>query len=135
MATTKFSARRLIIAGGFAVAAAAAPAIAVVAMPTPAATPLAQCPGGEEHDLYTSICIPHLVPNAGSPYQTIGGNPDLAAVTVPGSGGAGIPCTGHNSGQCIGLAEEAASEGPQAVPRSTVGSSPTVTGSEGTIGG
>ena len=99
-------------------------------MPTPAATPLAQCPAGEEHDLYTAICIPHLVPNAGSPYQAIGGNPDLAAVTIPGGGGS-IPCTGHNSGQCIGLAEEAAAEGPAAVPRSTVGSSPTVTGSEG----
>ncbi len=130
MATMKFPARRLIIAGGFAVAVAAAPAIAFVAMPTPAATPLAQCPGGEEHDLYTSICIPHLVPNAGQPYQTIGGNSDLAAVTVPGGGGAGIPCTGHNSGQCIGLSEVAASEGPAAVPRSTVGSSPTVGGFE-----
>ena len=103
-------------------------------MPTPAATPLAQCPGGEEHDLYTSMCVPHLVPNAGQPYSTISGNPDLAAVNIPGGGGA-IPCTGHNSGQCIGLEEEAASEGPAAVPRSTVGSSPTVTGSEGTIGG
>ncbi|OBB19176.1 intersectin-EH binding protein Ibp1 [Mycobacteriaceae bacterium 1482268.1] len=134
MATMKFSARRLIIAGGFAVAVAAAPAIAFVATPTPAATPLAQCPGGEEHDLYTSLCIPHLVPNAGQPYQAIGGNSDLAAVTVPGAGGAGIPCTGHNSGQCIGLAEEDAAMGPQPVPRSTVGSSPTVTGSTGSVG-
>ena len=133
MATMKFSARRLIIASGFAVAAAVAPAIAVVATPTPAATPLAQCPAGEEPDLYTSICVPHLVPNAGEPYQAIGGNSDLAAVTVPGGGGA-IPCTGHNSGQCIGLAEEDASEGPAAVPRSSVDSSPTVTGSEGSIG-
>jgi hypothetical protein len=134
MATMKFPARRLIIAGGFAMAVAAAPAVAFVAMPTPAATPLAQCPGGEEHDLYTSLCVPHLVPNAGQPYSAIGGNPDLASVNIPGGGG-GIPCTGHNSGQCIGLAEEAASEGPAAVPRSTVGSSPTVTGSEGSIGG
>ena len=120
MATMKFSARRLIIASGFAVAAAAAPAIAVVVTPAPAATPLAQCPAGEEPDLYTSACVPHLVPNAGEPYQA--------------GGGGGIPCTGHNSGQCIGLAEEAASEGPAAVPRSTIDSSPTVTGSEGSIG-
>jgi hypothetical protein len=134
MATMKFPARRLIIAGGFAVAVAAAPAIAFVATPTPAATPLAQCPGGEEHDLYTSMCIPHLVPNAGQPYQSIAGNPDLAAVTIPGGGGAAIPCTGHNSGKCIGLSEVAASEGPAAVPRSTVGSSPTVTGSTGSTG-
>ena len=39
-----------------------------------------------------------------------------------------IPCTGHNSGQCIGLAEEAQAAGPQAVPESTVGHSPTVYG-------
>lgn len=133
MATMKFPARRLIIAGGFAVAIAAAPAVTFVAMPAPAAAPLA-CAGGEEPDLYTSAYVPHLVPNAGQPYSAIPGNPDLAAVNIPGGGGA-IPCTGHNSGQCIGLAEEAASEGPAAVPRSTVGSSPTVTGSEGSIGG
>jgi hypothetical protein len=133
MATMKFPARRLIIAGGFAVAVAAAPAIAFVATPAPAATPLAQCPGGEENDLYTSLCVPHLVPNAGEPYQAIGGNSDLAAVGIPGGGGA-IPCTGHNSGQCIGLSEEAASEGPAAQPHSEVSSSPTVTGSEGSFG-
>jgi hypothetical protein len=131
MATMKFPARRMIIAGGFAVAVAAAPAIAFVAMPTPAATPLAQCPGGEEHDLYTSLCIPHLVPNAGSPYSPIAGNPDLAAVNLPGGGGS-IPCTGHNSGQCIGLSE--LQQPPMVTPESSVGSSPTVTGSTGSIG-
>ncbi len=73
------------------------------------------------------------MPNAGAPYSVIGGNPDLPAVNIPGGGGS-IPCTGHNSGQCIGLAEEAASEGPAAQPRSAVGSSPTVTGSTGSIG-
>jgi hypothetical protein len=132
MAIMKFSARRLIIAGGFTAAVAAAPAIAVIAMPTPEAAPLA-CPAGEEEDLYTSICVPHLVPNSGAPYQAIGGNPTIPSVTIPGDGG-GIPCTGHNSGQCIGLAEEAASEGPEATPRSTVGSSPTVTGYEDNAG-
>ena len=115
MATMKFSARRLIIAGGFAVAVAAAPAIAVFAMPTPAATPLAQCPAGEEPDLYTSVCVPHLVPNAGAPYSGDRRQPRPArGEHLPGGGGA-IPCTGHNSGQCIGLAEEAA--GRRAAPR------------------
>ena len=74
-----------------------------------------------------------MVPNSGEPYQALGGNPSLPAVGIPGGGG-GIPCTGHNSGQCIGLAEEDASEGPAAVPRSTVGSSPTVTGFEDNAG-
>ncbi|MGZ6777707.1 MAG: intersectin-EH binding protein Ibp1 [Mycobacterium sp.] len=130
MATMKFSARRMIIAGGFAVAVAAAPAIAFVAAPAPAATPLA-CAGGEENDLYTNACVPHLVPNAGEPYSVIGGNPDLAAVNLPGGGGS-IPCTGHNSGQCIGLAEE--QQVPLVSPESSVGSSPTVTGSTGSVG-
>ena len=94
MAATKFSARRLFIAGAFAAAAAIAPAVAIVA--TPAATPLAQCAGGEENDLYTGVCVPHLVPNSGAPYSSIAGNPDLAAVNIPGGS---IPCTGHNSGQ------------------------------------
>ncbi len=130
MATMRFPAR-LIIAGGFAVAVAAAPAIAFVATPAPAAAPLADCAGGEENDLYTNICVPHTVPNAGEPYSTLGGNPDLPAVNLPGGGGS-IPCTGHNSGQCIGLAEEQSA--PVVQPESTVGSSPTVTGSTGSFG-
>jgi hypothetical protein len=116
MATLELSVRRLILAGGFAVAVAAAPAIAVFTVPS-ASVPLAQCPGGEEEDVYTGICVPHTVPNAGAPFSSIAGNPDLPSV-------AGIPCTGHNSGQCIGLAEEEQAMGPQPVPRSTVSSSP-----------
>jgi len=134
MATLKFSVTRVITAAGFAVAVAAAPAIAFVATPTPAATPMAQCPAGEEHDLYTAQCVPHLVPNAGAPYQAIAGNPNIPAVTIPGGGGAGIPCTGHNTGECIGLAEESQAMGPQPVPHSEVSSSPTVHGSTGNVG-
>jgi hypothetical protein len=114
MATLELSVRRLIFAGGFAVAVALAPAIAVVTIPT-ASAPLAQCPVGEEEDLFTGACVPHTVPN--SPLSGIPGNPDLPAVD-------GVPCTGHNSGQCIGLAEESEAMGPQPVPRSTVSSSP-----------
>jgi hypothetical protein len=117
--TLPFPARRLIIAGGFAVAVAAAPALTIVGMPAvgPPAAPVAQqCPGGEE-DIFTGICVPHTVPNAGAPFQTIPGNPDIPAIM-------GVPCTGHNSGQCIGLAEEAQAQGPQPVPESTVSSSP-----------
>jgi hypothetical protein len=131
MAIMKFPVRRLIIAGGFAAAMAAAPAIAVVAMPAPDAAPLAQCAGGEEEDLFTGICVPHTVPNAGAPYQATGA---LPSVGVPGGGGASIPCTGHNSGQCIGLAEEAQSEAPAVSPQSSVGSSPTVTGFDDNAG-
>jgi hypothetical protein len=104
--------KRLILAGGFTVAVAAAPAIAVFAVPS--ASPLA-CPGGEEEDQFTGVCIPHTVPNSG--FSSIPGNPSLPAVD-------GIPCTGHNTGQCIGLSEEAEAMGPEPVPHSTVSSSP-----------
>jgi hypothetical protein len=115
MATLELSVRRLILAGGFAVAVAAAPAIAVFAMP--AASVLAQCPAGEEEDTFTGICLPHTVPNSGASFSSIPGNPDLPSID-------GVPCTGHNSGQCIGLAEESEAMGPQPVPHSTVSSSP-----------
>jgi hypothetical protein len=118
MATFQFPARRLIIAGGFAVAVAAAPAIAVFAEPTPAPAPLA-CPGGEEADIYTGNCVPHVVPNAGTPFSTTPQNPDVPTI-------GGIPCIGHNAARCIGLAQVQPPT-PQ-VPQSTVGSSPTVTG-------
>ncbi len=88
---------------------------------------MAQCPNGEEEDLYIGACVPHTVPNSGSPFSAIPGNPSLPAVNLPGGGGA-IPCTGHNSGQCIGLAEEAQAAGPQPVPEATFGSSPTIHG-------
>ena len=114
MATLELSVRRLILAGGFAIAVAAAPAIAVVTIPS-ASVPLAQCPTGEEEDLYTGTCVPHTVPN--SPLSSIPGNPDLPSVE-------GVPCTGHNSGQCIGLSEEEEAMGPQPLPHSTVSSSP-----------
>jgi hypothetical protein len=130
MAIMKFSIPRLIIAGGFAAAVAAAPAVAVVAMPAPDATPLAQCPAGEEEDLFTGNCVPHMVPNSGAPYQAISGVPSVA---VPGGGGS-IPCTGHNSGECIGLSEEAQAQAPPVSPESSVGSSPTVTGFEDNAG-
>ena len=115
MATLELS-KRLILAGGFAVAVAIAPAVGVLAVPS-ASTPLAQCRAGEEEDQFTGTCIPHTVPNSGASFSSIPGNPDLPAVD-------GIPCTGHNSGQCIGLAEESEATGPQPVPRSTVSSSP-----------
>ncbi|WP_280833182.1 intersectin-EH binding protein Ibp1 [Mycolicibacterium frederiksbergense] len=126
MATFPFSMRRLILAGGFAVAVAAAPAITAFALPM-SSGPAVACPSGEEEDLYTGVCVPHTVPNSTSSFSPIAGNPDLPAVNMPGGGGS-IPCTGANSGQCIGLAEEAQAQGPAVQAESTVSSSPTVTG-------
>ncbi len=94
MATMKFPAQRLLLAGGFAVAIAAAPpAVAMFAAPTFDVAPTAQgCSGGEEPDQFTGVCIPpHTVPNSGSVFTTPAGNPDIPEIDgIP-------PCTGHNS--------------------------------------
>jgi hypothetical protein len=115
MATMKLATRRLILAGGFAIAVAAAPAVAVVAGPINSAPAIAACPGGESEDTFTGTCTPDLVPNSPEFGQTSpGGLPEVD----------GIPCTGGNSGQCIGLSEEQQAQGPMPVPHSTVSSSP-----------
>ena len=116
MAHVQISARRLVLAGGFALAMAAAPAVAAFTVPSLAPSFGAACPNGETEDTYTDACTPDMVPNSPVIQQSQGGLPSVD----------GIPCTGGNSGQCIGLSEDA----PQYVaPNSTVGSSPTVTGS------
>jgi hypothetical protein len=121
MPRTEFSARRIILAGGFALAVAAAPA-AVATFGHQTAAPgsaVAACASGEDEDQFTGECTPFLVPNSPSPFTTNAANPDIPEID-------GIPCTGRNSGECIGLAEDA----PQYVaPESTVGADPTVTGS------
>ncbi len=58
MATFPISMRRLIFAGGFAVAAATAPAIAAFAVPM-SSGPAVACPTGEEEDPHTGVCPPH----------------------------------------------------------------------------
>lgn len=120
MATSPLSAR-LILTGGFALAIAAAPAVVAFATPISQAPAVAACPGGETEDTFTGTCTPDLVPN--SPEWSTTSPGGLPAVD-------GIPCTGHNSGQCIGLAEEQQAQGPQPSPQSSVGSSPTVHGVE-----
>ena len=116
MATYPISVRRLILASGFALAVSAAPIVAVVA-PTTHETPIAACNSGEEEDVYTTTCTPFLVPNSPDGFTTTAANPDIPEID-------GIPCTGRDSGACIGLAENAEAAGPQPVPRSTISSSP-----------
>jgi hypothetical protein len=117
MTTYLNSMQRLIVAGGFALAVAAIPAVALAAQPAHV-TPLAQCSSGEEEDVFTTTCTPMLVPNspAGS-FTSTAANPDIPEIN-------GVPCTGADSGSCIGMAENAMAEGPQPVPRSTISSSP-----------
>jgi hypothetical protein len=118
MATFHLPTRRLILAGGFAVAIAAAPAVALFAIPTSGspAPSISACAGGETEDQFTNICVPDIVPNSPSFTSTapVGGLPEIS----------GVPCTGRNSGECIGLAEEQNAAGPIAVPHSEVSSSP-----------
>jgi hypothetical protein len=117
MTTYPITTRRLILAGGFAIAIAIAPAAAIVAHPTHSA-PLAACDTGEEEDVFTTSCTPFLVPNSPGGFSTTAANPDIPEID-------GVPCTGgRSSGACIGLAENAEDAGPQPVPRSTISSSP-----------
>ena len=96
MATFQTPTRRLFLAGGFAVAIAAAPAVAFFAAPTTSTpAPVAQCQMGEVQDPATRMCMP--APAEGSV-------PEIQ----------GIPCTGQNTGECIGLGEE---QQPPPVPR------------------
>ena len=117
MANFPIPSQRLILAGGLALAIFGLP-VAVVATPTASvSTPLAACTGGEEEDVYTTTCVPFMVPNSPDGFSTTAANPDIPEID-------GVPCTGHDSGACIGLSEEQQDMGPQPVPRSTISSSP-----------
>ncbi|KWX24775.1 hypothetical protein AFM11_08955 [Mycolicibacterium wolinskyi] len=106
---------RLLFGAGFAATVAGAAALSLLPGMTPAAS--ASCAPGEESDVFTTVCTPFMVPNSPSPFTSIPGNPDIPAID-------GIPCTGRNAGQCIGLAEDAEAAGPQPIPRSTISASP-----------
>ena len=118
MATLKNSARRLAIAGGFALAVAAAPAVAAFTLPSTGSAPaVAQCPPGEVVNPANGQCVP-------GPVNT---NPGQISNSTPGDPNSvpevqGIPCTGANTGECIGLQEE--QQPPVVEPRSTISSSP-----------
>ena len=84
-----------------ALAVVGAPLVVVMATPGAAvSTPLAMCTGGEEEDVYTTSCVPMLVPNSPDDdgFTTNAANPDIPEID-------GVPCTGHDSGACIGSAE------------------------------
>lgn len=114
MATLTALTNRLLVAGGFAVAVAAAPVVVALATPSGTAGPaVAECPSTEIADPVTGACQPiqDVAPPTQNPID-----PEKAALepgsltegTGTGSTGQlpevnGIPCTGENTGQCIGL--------------------------------
>lgn len=118
--------RRILLAGGFSIAIAAAPAIAFSAAPSgaPAGT-VAACPAGEIEDLFTDQCTPEMAPNVpGGNYPTTT-DANISSST-PGDPNSlpevqGIPCTGSNTGTCIGLQEN---QMPAVTPHSSISSSP-----------
>jgi len=118
MATLKNSARRLAIAGGFALAVAAAPAMAAFTIPSTGPAPaVAECAPGEVVNPDTGQCSP-------GPVST---NPGEISTSTPGDTNSlpevqGIPCTGANTGTCIGLQEE--QQPPVVEPHSEISSSP-----------
>lgn len=114
MATISNPARRLAVAGGFAFAIAAAPLLAVLAAPSHGpVSPVAACPPGEHLDVATDSCAPGADTGIGT--ENPSGSQNLPEV-------AGIPCTGANTGQCIGLQEEQPK--PVVEPRTSISSSP-----------
>ncbi|BBY29727.1 intersectin-EH binding protein Ibp1 [Mycolicibacterium sediminis] len=95
--------RAMAAAGGSVLLLAAG---AILAMPAPPVAADA-CPPNATKDYRTGVCMP--VPPS-----------DVIEETTPVGGGLpeidGVPCTGQNSYECIGLAEEAEAAGPTAGP-------------------
>lgn len=112
MATSSSYTQRLLLAGGFALAIAAAPlVVAAAGHPSGPLPALATCPSGEVHDPVSGTCKPATVNplDPGKvPLQTEG-----LTSSRPGDVGSlpevhGIPCNsnhggGGSTGECIGL--------------------------------
>ncbi|WP_370333888.1 hypothetical protein [Mycolicibacterium hippocampi] len=62
MTTLGFRVRRVIVFGGFAIAAAIGPTVAASIGAEPTDTPMATCPPGEHQDPSTLACVPGPAP-------------------------------------------------------------------------
>ena len=129
MASRTISAQRLLLAGGFAVAASAAPILIAVATPAgPAAPALAQCPSTEVLDPASGACKPvsDQTPTTLNPVDPGIANLQPGGITSSQAGNVGklpevngIPCQGDNTGLCIGLEQQNAATSH--VPNITTG--------------
>ena len=105
--------RRLLVAGGFAVATVAAPAVLALSGPaSPALLGETSCPPGMTANPVSGSCFESGNEQAPGPVEAAPNQ--LGQVD-------GIPCTGHNTGECIGLSEE---QVPEVHPHSSVSSCP-----------
>ncbi|MCV7226841.1 intersectin-EH binding protein Ibp1 [Mycolicibacterium komossense] len=80
--------------------------LGALAVMAPVTAISAKCPVGESEDLFTEVCVPELSPSIIELTPSVfGGAPEVD----------GVPCTGHNSYECIGLAEESLGSGASTV--------------------
>lgn len=86
--------RGILVAGGFAVAAVAAPALVVLGSGSADPAPVLACPHGEQIDLYTDQCVPAIAPN------TVGGFHPTLGVQPPASAPDPSLCPGYEHGEC-----------------------------------
>ena len=136
MATSTSWTRRLLLAGGFTLAVAAAPLVVVANSHPAGPLPAASCPTGEVQDQASGACKPGTDQTAAPTTNPI--NPENVPLqpgeitsSRPGNVGSlpevdGIPCNGNHSGggstgQCIGLSE---SQNTVQQPKSSISSSP-----------
>ncbi len=91
-------------------ASLAAAFVCALAVSPPVASTSTDCPPAESLDFRTGVCVPT------QPTGIVSIKPDpydgLPVVD-------GVECTGHNSYECIGLAEENQAAGPTPTPHST----------------
>lgn len=133
MASVSTLTNRVLVAGGFAVAAAAAPVMVALTAPAgPASPALADCPATEMLDPATGACQPFsdVTAPTQNPINPEGAQLQPGEITqaTPGDVGElpavdGIPCTGGNVGQCIGL-EQSKGAGNVELPPVPIGVSP-----------
>jgi hypothetical protein len=106
MMTFQLSSRRATTIGGFALAVAAAPVVFAVMPAVNAPTAVAECPAGSVMEPTSQSCVSGEDQNVP---LAIPDNPALPQVD-------GIPCTGANTGECIGLQESQGGGGPLPIP-------------------
>ena len=80
MANLPIPSQRLILAVGLALATFGAPTAVMATTMASVSAPVAACTGGEEEDVYTTSCVPFLVPDSPGGFTTTAANPDIPEI-------------------------------------------------------